>query len=78
MVFFQALGEIPAVNLTTEHVKRYLLKCLKDGLKENTLHSRINALKYYYEQILGRENSFLTFPDPKNRYSFPTYWAKAR
>jgi single stranded DNA-binding protein len=24
-------------------------------LSENTLHSRINAMKFYYEQVLGRE-----------------------
>ena len=70
-MFFQALGEIPATNLTTEHIKRYLLKCLTEGLKENTLHSRINALKYFYEQILGREKFFFDIPRPKKPLQLP-------
>lgn len=62
MLFFQALDEIAATQLTTEHIKRYLLKCLGEGLKKNILHSRINALKYFYEQVLGREKFFFDIP----------------
>ena len=65
MLFFQVLGKIPAENITTDDVKRYLLKCLKEGLTENTLHSRINALKYYYEQVLGRDKFFVDIPKAK-------------
>lgn len=71
MVFFQALEEISATGLTTAHVKRYLLKCLHDGLKENTLHSRINALKYYYDQVLGKEKFFFDIPRPKKPQQLP-------
>lgn len=71
MVFFQVLGKISALSLTTEDVKRYLLKCLKEGLKENTLHSRINALKFFYEQVLGKEKFFLDIPRPKKAQQLP-------
>lgn len=71
MVFFQVLSTIPADKLTTEDVKRYLLKCLKDGLTENTLHSRINALKFYYEQVLGRDKFFVDIPRPKKAQQLP-------
>jgi len=39
------IGDIPADELRPEHLKRYLVYCYeKLGLKENTLHSRINAI----------------------------------
>ena len=47
------LAKISAERLQTEDVKRYLLKCIKDGLSENGMHSRINALKFLYEHILA-------------------------
>ncbi len=71
MAFFQILGNIPAEKLTTEDVKRYLLKCLSQGLKENTLHSRINALKSYYEQVLKRDKFFVDIPRPKKAQQLP-------
>ena len=42
-----AIKEIPAEVLTPELLKRYLIYCYeKLHLKENTLHSRINAMKF--------------------------------
>jgi site-specific recombinase XerD len=44
MVFLQVHDIHSARELSTEHVKRYLPKCMKEGLTENAMHSRINAL----------------------------------
>ena len=68
----KVLGNIPANNLNEGHLKRYLLFCVeKLKLKENTLHSRINALKFYYEQVLGREKFFWEVPRPKKPILVP-------
>ena len=69
--FFQLLGHHAAENLTTNEVRRYLLKCINDGLSENTIHSRTNALKFYYEQVLGREKFFVEIPRPKRPLLLP-------
>jgi site-specific recombinase XerD len=62
------LGTIPADELTAEHLKQYLVYCFEQShLKENTLHSRINALKFYFEQVLGKKKFFWEIPRPKNR-----------
>ena len=51
--FLQALKQIPAANLETKHIQRYILYCINTlHLQENTIHSRMNALKFYYEQVL--------------------------
>lgn len=66
------LEEIPADGLTPEHLKRYFIFCFETlGLKENTLHSRINALKFYYEQVLRREKFFWEIPRPKKQMLLP-------
>jgi len=38
------------------------------------LHSRINALKYYYEQVLGRERFFWEIPRPKKQLQLPNFF----
>ena len=40
-------------------------------LTENTLHSRINAMKLYYEQVLHREKFFWDIPRPKKTSELP-------
>lgn len=68
----ELLKEVPADQLTTAHLKRYLVFCFeKLNLKENTLHSRINAMKFYYEQVLGREKFFWEIPRPKKQLILP-------
>lgn len=53
-------------------LKRYLVYCYeKLGLKENTLHSRINAMKFYYEKVLRREKFFWEIPRPKKQLILP-------
>lgn len=40
-------------------------------LSESTLHSRINALKFYYEQVLNKEKFFWEIPRPKKHLQLP-------
>lgn len=66
------IGKTNADSLTPEHLKRYLVYCFNTlKLTENTLHSRINALKFYYEQVLGREKFFWEIPRPKKPSLLP-------
>lgn len=70
--FLYRLGNIVADDLTPEHLKKYLVFCFeKLKLSENTLHSRINALKFYYEQVLHRDRFFWEIPRPKKPLQLP-------
>ena len=72
MQLLLAIKDIPADELTPELLKRYLVYCYERlGLKENTLHSRINAMKFYYEQVLKREKFFWEIPRPKKPFQLP-------
>ena len=55
-----------------QRIKDYLQYCHeKLKLSENTLHSRMNALKFYYEQVLKREKFFWEIPRPKKALILP-------
>lgn len=66
------LKDIPADELRPEHLRAYLVFCFEQlQLKENTLHSRINAMKFYYEQVLHKEKFFWDIPRPKKPQLLP-------
>ncbi len=70
--FLKAIKHRPADEFTTGRLKDYLAYChhtLK--LSENTIHSRMNAIKFYYEQVLKNEKIFWQIPRPKKRIDLP-------
>ena len=70
--FLQVLNSRPAAGITPEELKRYMLYCTIDlKLSENSLHSRLNALKFYYEQVLRHEKFFYDIPRPKKQLILP-------
>ena len=69
--FLNSIKDTPAEAFSVSRIKDYLQYCnTKLNLSENTLHSRINALKFYYEQVLGREKFFWEIPGPRNNRCF--------
>ena len=72
MQFLQVIKDKPANEFTVQRIKDYLQYCFeKLHLSENTLHSRINALKFYYESVLRREKFFWEIPRPKKADQLP-------
>lgn len=77
--FLEAIKQHPAEGFTTERLKGYLQYCAENlKLSENTLHSRINALKFYYEQVLNKEKFFWEIPRPKKPEILPKVISKER
>ena len=59
-------------DLKPDDLRRYMVYAMeKQGIKENTAHSRLNALKFYFEQVLGREKFFWEIPRPKKPLLLP-------
>jgi len=70
--FLQNIKKVSASTFTVNRLKNYLQYCYETlNLAENTLHSRINALKFYYEKVLHRENFFWEIPRPKKPLQMP-------
>jgi site-specific recombinase XerD len=72
MQLLQLIKNKPVHTLTEEDIKRYLVHVMqKEKLSENTAHSRLNALKFYFDQVLGREKFFWEIPRPKKKQQLP-------
>ena len=75
MQFLQAIKNVPASDFTVQRLKDYLQYCHeKLHLKENTLHSRMNALKFYFEKVLNSEKFFWEIPRPKKQIQLPNFF----
>ena len=77
-IFLQTLKNINADSLLTEDVRSYIHNCIhKQKLSENTVHSRLNALKFLYEQVLGHVRFFVEIPRPKKPLQLPKVLGEA-
>ncbi len=71
-IFLQQIKNVNAQDMSTERLSAYLFYCHKYlKLSENTIHSRQNALKFYYEQVLNREKFLWEIPRPKKHLILP-------
>jgi site-specific recombinase XerD len=66
------LGKRWVNELTKDQVMSYLLWMLeKKGCSETQVHTAVNALKFYFEKVVGREKEFYDLPRPKKPYKLP-------
>lgn len=70
--FLTTLKSFDANQLTQERLRSYFVYCVETlKLKENHLHSHINAIKFYYEKVLLRDRFFIEIPRPKKPSILP-------
>jgi site-specific recombinase XerD len=68
----QLLKNKSVFELSAEEMKQYIVYAIKhQKISENTAHSRLNALKFYFEQVLRKEKFFLEIPRPKKQQQLP-------
>ena len=72
------LKDTSVCSLTPERLRAYLLYCTtKLELSENVIHSRLNAIKFYFEQVLHQERMFFEeIPRPKKKSILPKVLSK--
>ncbi|WP_395067203.1 tyrosine-type recombinase/integrase [Flavobacterium sp.] len=77
-IFLQYLENTNVTLCTTEDVKKYLLHCIcEQKISESTVHSRINAIKYYFEKVRFMIDFFIEIPRPKKALQLPKVFAKS-
>lgn len=65
-------GMKPVVALSKDQLHSYLLwLLLKKQYKEAQMHSAINAIKFYYEKVLGQPQLVFNMPRPKKQIQLP-------
>jgi integrase/recombinase XerD len=66
------LGSKKIEDLTPAELQRYMVYAMEqERIGENTANSRLNVLKFYFEQVLGREKFFFDIPRPKKQFQLP-------
>jgi len=64
-------------TLTPDRLRSYILYCVtKLKISENLIHSRLNAIKFYFEQVLHRDKMFIEIPRPQKKEILPKVISK--
>lgn len=72
-VLLRLLGEVHINTLTVKQIQSYLLWLIKKKhCSESKIHTTINSLKFYFEQVLHKERMFFEIPRPKKPVRLPT------
>jgi site-specific recombinase XerD len=72
------LGFLQVNDLTKQHIQSYLLWLIrKKGYSELQVHTAVNAIKFYYEQVERRERAFYDLPRPKKKDRLPSILAES-
>lgn len=73
----ELLNDYHVNNLNSKRLKDYFLYCVKKlKMKERKLNGKINAVKFYFEQVLHRPKMFFDIPRPKKPASLPKLLSK--
>lgn len=71
------LGERLVSDLTKKQIMSYLLWLIKQqGYSEVHIHTNVNAIKFYFEKVLGRQAEFYNLPRPKKPFKLPEILAE--
>lgn len=71
-LFLCDMGDIDVAALGVPDLKRYLVACSEQKkLSEHTIHSRMNAMKFLFEQVLKRPQLIYSIPRPKKPLQLP-------
>lgn len=77
MQLLQLLKSRHVDDLSIDDLKRYMAFILeKSGVSENTAHSRLNAIKFYFEQVLKGEKFYWDIPRPKKPDQLPRVFSQ--
>ncbi|MCK4879681.1 MAG: tyrosine-type recombinase/integrase [Bacteroidales bacterium] len=59
-------------DITPEEINAYILRLIRiKGISPSQQNQRINAIKFYYEKVLGQEKRFYTIERPKKSRTLP-------
>ncbi|MBC3758536.1 tyrosine-type recombinase/integrase [Hyunsoonleella sp. SJ7] len=72
------LDDFPVADLSPKRLKDYFLYCIKgEKMSERKLNGKINAIKFYFEQVLHRPKMFFDIPRPKKPLTLPKMLSKS-
>lgn len=62
------LGQTNINKLTTKQISSYLLYCIEElGVKDHQMHLRVNAIKFYFQEVVKKDILPVGFSRPRNK-----------
>ncbi|WP_299129219.1 tyrosine-type recombinase/integrase [uncultured Winogradskyella sp.] len=78
MHLLDLLDDYDVKDLSPKRLKDYFLYCIKiEKMSERKLNGKINAIKFYFEQVLNRPKMFFDIPRPKKPLTLPKMLSKS-
>ena len=78
MHLLSLLDDYHVNDLNPKRLKDYFLFCLKkQKMGERKINGKINAIKFYFEQVLHRPKMFFDIPRPKKPQTLPKMLSKS-
>lgn len=75
--FQQHFSSSDLENITFEEINQYILGLIRDkGISHSQQNQRINAIKFYYEKVLGREKLYFQVERPRKELKLPDILSK--
>ena len=64
-------------DITKEEINSYILKLIREkDISSSQQNQRINAIKFYYEKVLGRDKEYYEIKRPRKEKRLPTVLSK--
>jgi integrase/recombinase XerD len=75
--FIAAFKKKDINSVTKEEIDTYILKLIQDkNISTSQQNQRINAIKFYYEKVLGREKTYYNIERPRKERKLPDVLSK--
>jgi integrase/recombinase XerD len=77
-IFTEDFKTVNIDNLTNEQISNFLYKESLKGLSYGYQNQIINAIKFYYEKVLGKKRNSTTYPEQRDLKNYQQFSAKMR
>ena len=75
--FMEEFHDVPLDSITKEQINNYILKLIKTkGISASQQNQRINAIKFYYEKVLGQDKELYYLERPRKSRVLPKVLSK--
>jgi integrase/recombinase XerD len=76
--FFHEFADKEPKLISADEINRYILKLIQEKeISSSQQNQRINAIKFYYEKVLGREKQFYSLHRPRKETILPKILSKS-
>lgn len=74
--FINYYKDVELLNLNENDVRNYLQKLVEEERSNSYINLSINAIKFYYEMVLGMPNRFYAIERPRKEFKLPKVLSK--